>query len=293
MTRWPNAAARRFSAYLIVHPPTQAKSLGRAGACVLALILAGGSVAQVPPKPAASGASTRPPATSRVEQGPSWSALKPGQREALKPLERDWANIDTPRKQKWLEIADRYPNLPPQDQARLQARMTEWASLTPQERGQARLNYQQAKQSPAQDRQASWEAYQALPPEQRRELAVRTMTASSGTGLPGPLSAPGSSSPTQADRAGRAAPQPKSNTVPDSALAAPPKPVAPSVVQAQPGATTTLISKPATPPAHQPIGMPKIAATPEFVDKKTLLPQTGAQSTAPRAVAASAPPQRP
>jgi hypothetical protein len=61
------------------------------------------------------------------------------------------------------------------------------------------------------------------------------------------------------------------------------------VVQAQPGATTTLISKRPTPPAHQQAGIPKIAATPEFVDKRTLLPQRGPQAAATRSAAASAP----
>ncbi|HJW11610.1 MAG TPA: hypothetical protein VJ598_07480, partial [Albitalea sp.] len=88
-------------------------------------------------------------------------------------------------------------------------------------------------------------------------------------------------------------PQAKSNIVPNPAFAARPKPIAPSVVQAQPGATTTLISKRATPPAHQQTGLPKIAATPEFVDKTTLLPQRGAQGAAARTTAASAAAQRP
>ena len=69
--------------------------------------------------------------------------------------------------------------------------------------------------------------------------------------------------------------------------AAAPKPVAPTVVQAQPGATTTLISKRPAPPAHQQTGLPKIAATPGFVDKSTLLPQRGPQGAATRSAAAS------
>jgi hypothetical protein len=258
-------------------------------ALALALSLGGAANvhAQSRPAPAPSAAASRP---GKTEQGPAWSTLKPGQREALKPLERDWASFDSLGKRKWLEIAARYPAMPPEEQVRLQARMTEWARLTPQERGQARLHYQEAKQVPPQDRQASWEAYQALPPEERRELANRA--------APAPAGASGHAK--AAARAASAAPsvaQPqdllhaKTNTVPDPALAARPKPVAPTVVQATPGATTTLISRPQTPPAHQQSGMPKIAATPEFIDKKTLLPQAGAQSA--RQAAASAPPTRP
>ena len=276
MTRWPNAAARRFSAYLIVHPPTQAKSLGRAGACVLALILAGGSVAQVPPKPAASGASTRPPATSRVEQGPPWSALKPGQREALKPLERDWANIDTPRKQKWLEIAARFPSLPPEERQRIQDRMTEWARMTPEERGRARLQFQEARQISPQERQARWDAYMALPVEERRALANSAKTVPKA--VRGPAGEPSTATAAESTR--------KTTIVGTPSPPAAAKTAAPTVVQAKPGASTTLISKTATPPAHVQAGQPKIAAGEDMVNRRTMLPQTGPQSTAAAASAA-------
>jgi hypothetical protein len=56
-------------------------------------------------------------------------------------------------------------------------------------------------------------------------------------------------------------------------------------VQAGPGATTTLVTRRPTPPAHQQTGLPKIAATPEFVNKSTLLPQRGPQGAAVRPVA--------
>jgi len=54
------------------------------------------------------------------------------------------------------------------------------------------------------------------------------------------------------------------------------------------------MSKRPAPPAHQQTGLPKIAATPEFVDRTTLLPQRGAQGAAAKhAAGASAPVQRP
>ena len=229
---------------------------------------------QAKPEGPASSPPARMAAAPKVDPGPSWSALKPAQRDALKTLERDWPTIDGARKQKWLEIADRYPSISPTDQVRLQARMAEWAKMTPQERSQVRLQFQEAKQVPAQDRQAGWQAYQALPPEQRRELADRAVPA-----------APPATRPLSAASA-------KTNTVPPQPALAPPKAGAPAVLQARPGATTTLITKPATPPPHQPTGMPKIAASPEYVDKSTLLPQTGPQSASARPAAASAPAAR-
>jgi Protein of unknown function (DUF3106) len=268
-------------------------ALGRAlGVAALLVIVASADRADAQPKATAPPAPAGMGETANVGQGLAWSALKPAQREALKPLERDWASIDGLRKRKWLEIAERYPSLSAQDQARLQARMTEWARLTPLERGQVRLNFQEAKQAPAQDRQASWEAYQALPPEQRRALADRAAPPAAAPSRTGPSAQKPASAP-PSDKRSREAPQAKSNTVPDRTLTALPKPVAPSVVQVQPGATTTLMSRPPAPPAHQRTGLPKIAATPEYVDKSTLLPQQGAQRAAPPAVTVSAPSPRP
>ena len=203
-----------------------------------------------------------------AEEGVRWQDLSAPQRATLKPLESDWSHIDASRKQKWVEIAARYPSMPAAEQERVAARMNEWAKLSPAERGQARLNFQEARQLTPQERQVRWEAYQALPPEQRRELATRQ-------------------SPPPRAATSRDGSQPKSNLVPNPAYAAPPQPVAPTVVQALPGATTSLISTRPAPPSHQQTGMPKISASPGFVDKATLLPQRGPQGAAARPVAAA------
>src|SRR5205807_1358099 len=79
--------------------------------------------------------------------------------------------------------------------------------------------------------------------------------------------------------------QTKSNIVPNPTFAAPPRQVAPTVVQAAPGATTTLITRRPAPPPHQQTGVPKVAATPEFVNRTTLLPKRGPQGAAIRPVA--------
>lgn len=207
------------------------------------------------------------------ESGPRWQELSPSQRSTLKPLERDWASIDAPRKQKWLEIAARYPSMPPAEQQRISARMNEWGRLSPAERGQARLNFQASRQLTPEERQARWQAYQALSPEQRGKLAERAVPAGSGA----PRGAESARKPAAAPREGV---QAKSNIVPNPAYAAPPRAVAPTVVQAGPGATTTLMSKRNAPPTHQQPGLPKIAASPGFVDKQTLLPQRGPQGAA-------------
>jgi len=209
--------------------------------------------------------------------GPNWSQLSPAQRNALKPLEREWSGMDGPRKQKWIEVTSRFDKMSPEERARVQERMADWAKLSPQQRGQARLNYQGAKQLPTEERQARWQAYQELPEDQRKQLAATARNDARKANA-----APKSAAATKAAKAQTTAtgPQPKVNTVPSPLDTARPRPVAPSTVQAKPGATTRPISQPATPPLHQQPGMPKIAATPGFVDSNTLLPQRGPQAAA-------------
>lgn len=234
--------------------------------------------AQTLARPGAPGA---PPDARTSESGVRWQELSPSQRAALRPLEREWPQIDAPQKQKWLELSLRVPSMSADERNRVQARMNDWARLSPQERGRTRLNFEEAKQLPAKDRQARWEAYQALPPEQKRALAERAVPPPPGGARRGDGPA--------AERSARDVPQLKSNIVPNTTYTAPPRPVAPTVVQAQPGATTTLMSKRASPPTHQQPGMPKIAATPEFVDKATLLPRRGPQGAATRPASAAEP----
>ena len=188
-------------------------------------------------------------------EGPSWSSLTPAQRASLAPLQRDWPSIEANRKQKWLDIAARMPSMPPEERQRIQDRMSEWARMTPEERGRARLQFQEARQISPQQRQARWDAYLALPEEERRALAK------SATKVP-QVSKP---SPAEAT----------------------PQAVAPTPIQAKPGASTTLISRTASPPPHVQPGQPKIAAGQGAVNRNTLLPKSAppseaaASSTAP------------
>src|SRR5204862_5576817 len=96
---------------------------------------------------------TPAPPSAKAEAGPKWSELSPAQRTALTPLEREWSTVDADRKQKWIQIAGRMPSMPPAERERVQARMTEWARMSPQQRGQARLAFEQAKQVSPKDRQ--------------------------------------------------------------------------------------------------------------------------------------------
>jgi hypothetical protein len=218
---------------------------------------------------------------SEADRGPAWASLSVAQKQALAPLQRDWQSIDGLRQQKWLEVAARFPTMPADERARVQARLTEWARMTPAERASARLQFQEVRRLPADERQAKWQAYQALSPEVRSTLAQRAQPASRPASMPGAGLAAKSPAPTA-----------KRNLVPASA-APPASAIAPAVVQARPGATTLTMGKHANPPPHQQAGMPKIAATPGFVDAATLLPQRGPQGAAARPVASSEPAKQP
>jgi uncharacterized protein DUF3106 len=251
-------------------PPRRAPFIGSARmavlrifTCALLASAAALAAAQTPRSPHAASAPAR-------EEGVRWHALSAAQREALAPLERDWPGIDATRKQKWLAVAARFKSLSPPERARIGERMAEWAKLTPAERTQARLHFEEARQLPISDRSERWRAYQALPPEQRRQLAARAASAAS---------APHEVSP-RPPRAARDSKEAKFNVVPNPAPAQSPRLVAPTIVQAGPGATTTVITRRPTPPPHQQTGMPKIATTPEFVNRATLLPRRGPQAAA-------------
>ena len=239
----------------------------RLAAALLALALATPALAQ-PAGPAATG--QRPAMADGAPGGPAWSALSPAQQTALAPLKAHWQGIDAVRKAKWIVVAQRFPAMPAAERQRVQARMTEWAAMSPAERGRARLNFQELRNLPAPDRQALWEAYRALPPEEQRELAQRARPA-----------APATAAGRSADMPGSVAPR---RVVPVNPTPVPVKPVTPTVVQVKPGATTTLVGKPPSPPPHNQPGLPKIAATPGFVNPSTLLPSRGPQGAATIAV---------
>lgn len=113
------------------------------------------------------------PAFSQVRSGPSWSDLAPAEKQLLAPLQPDWDKWDLLRKNKWLEVAKRYPTLPAPEQERIRERMAGWAKLSTQERAAARENFKGLKKLPPEQRNelpSKWMEYQSLPPEQRQEL---------------------------------------------------------------------------------------------------------------------------
>ena len=235
-------------------------------ACVLALALA----SALPPlaRPAVAQATLG----SALGGSAGWQQLTPSEQKILMPLRDQWVDIEPLRRQKWRDIAAIYPKLPAEQQERLRSRMAERAKMTPAQRNAARLHFGEVRQVPATERQTRWEAWQQLPEEQRRSIGTQAAS----------TPAPAGTVPAAVRKAPAAAqaPQVKSNIV-ATPVRSTPQPVAPVTVQAGPGASTRPISKAApTPPRHQPVGLPKIAATPGFVDRTTLLPSRGPQGAA-------------
>lgn len=109
---------------------------------------------------------------TRAAARTGWAALTAEQQHALRPLAGAWPKLSEAQKRKWIALSRNYPRMTPDDQARLHSRMTEWVALSPQQRTQARLNFAETKDLSADDKKAKWEAYQALPPEEKRKLAA-------------------------------------------------------------------------------------------------------------------------
>ena len=109
---------------------------------------------------------------SKVHRAPrsAWNELTPTQQEALQPLATNWDTMSPGQRRKWLALSKNFPTMPLEEQAKLYSRMTEWASLSAQQRTQARLNFAETKRLSSEEKRAKWQAYQALSPEERQKL---------------------------------------------------------------------------------------------------------------------------
>jgi hypothetical protein len=108
-----------------------------------------------------------------VPSRPAWRELTPEQQHALYPLTLVWDELSEQHKRKWLALSRNHAKLSPAEQAIQHSRMTQWATLSQRERAQARFNFAEVKQLPADERRAKWEAYQALSEDEKRRLAER------------------------------------------------------------------------------------------------------------------------
>ena len=131
---------------------------------VLALTAAAPAIAQ------AAGAS-RPPAANGAGSGTPWSSLTAQQQTALEPLKEHWGGLSASHQRKWVALAHNYHRLPPAEQATLQRSMSEWAQLSASQRARARLNFNEVRRVPTDEKRAKREQYQALPEQERERRA--------------------------------------------------------------------------------------------------------------------------
>jgi hypothetical protein len=133
----------------------------------------------------------KPAATKQQQTAPAksgWSLLTADQQRALQPLAQTWGSLSDGQQRKWVEISRNYPSLSSADKAKMHSRMSAWVALSPRERAEARLNFaatnELSKELSPQEKQAKWETYQSLSPEEKRKLAEAGVRPPVGAALP-------------------------------------------------------------------------------------------------------------
>jgi hypothetical protein len=220
-------------------------------------------------KPAPAIAGKTAPLAVKLDAKPLWKDLSPPQQVALDPLKGEWDRMDAVRKQKWLDIANRYASMKPDEQVRMQERMRDWTRLTPDERRLARENYTLSKKIDKSQKSAEWEKYQQLPEEEKKKLALDAAAAKKQvTNLPpatqlkplAPSKPPPAGCPPGTIRnAPAAVPRCIVSSVAGAPLAVPATPAAltaPPVTT--PAITTPLTTSPSIPAAPAPVPTPPV-----------------------------------
>lgn len=119
---------------------------------------------------------------------PAWKELTPQQRQILQPLAEDWDGMASFRRKKWMGIAERYSQLTPEEQQRMQRRMKAWARLPAEERRIAREKFKKLQKAPTEKRESiklRWEQYMELPDEEKQRLKQQALRKPLGRSLMG------------------------------------------------------------------------------------------------------------
>lgn len=127
---------------------------------------------------------------STLTQQPSWVDLTPQQKQILAPLAGEWDKLEAWRRKKWVGIAQRYPAMKPEEQARIQRRMKDWIKLTPDERKIVREQYKDVRKATPDQKEVlkqKWQEYKELPEDEKTRLkaqAAAKPVPKSATGKP-------------------------------------------------------------------------------------------------------------
>jgi hypothetical protein len=141
-----------------------------------AACLVGGAAFAQNPAPTTPATPQEAQSSSSKPSNSLWQNLSYSQKKALAPLAPHWAQISPAQKNKWLAMSNNFDNLSPREQATLHNRMADWAALSPQQRAQARLSFNETKTLGADQKKSQWEAYQALSQDDRKKLASQQTT---------------------------------------------------------------------------------------------------------------------
>ena len=153
------------------------KTAATSAYAALAIAVLSGSISVANAQGSSTGGSTANGAHSKStgipEKKPdgTWEGLKPAQQKILAPLESDWDYMLPESRKKWMQVANLYPRMKEQDQARLQSRMVGWSSLSQKDRRIARENYLSSLKFPGEKKAEAWSAYQKLSDEEKKKLA--------------------------------------------------------------------------------------------------------------------------
>jgi hypothetical protein len=141
--------------------------------CFAGLALAQTAVTTMSPAAPATTLAAKPLVANKTNKTATetWDKLTVAQKTALQPLYANWSSLSEGHKRKWIAVSANFAQFSPEDKTKLHSRMTEWAGLSAKQREQARINFAQTKELTAQDKQAKWESYKALPPETKQALA--------------------------------------------------------------------------------------------------------------------------
>lgn len=184
--------------------------------------------------PVSSMAQSPAPGAQKLQATGNWKQLKQHEKKALAPLATRWGELTETQRSKWLAIAQHFEQLSPAEQQVMQTRMTEWVSLNPVQRNQARLNFNTVQSLSKDEKKSRWDEYQNLSKAEKRKLSASVLTTSKTT-APSPR-------PSASDRLV----QPSVRTLPAAAL--PPRtPIDKNTLLPVPA-----VDQPATPPASSP-----------------------------------------
>jgi len=113
----------------------------------------------------------------------AWNTLSAEQKIALAPLEATWGQLSAGHQRKWIALSANHPQMTADEKDKLQARMVQWAALSPKQREQARLNFANTKKIPSDGRVATWETYQALSDEEKKAFSQSAPKKPSGAAV--------------------------------------------------------------------------------------------------------------